>query len=266
MECCGGWLPRRTTGACCWRQRCTGGVSSSFGCMLDSTEPQEVCRLHYCLGEPRRLCRRGMPVHGATRTDRPVWVWLSSWRRRRLGVGAGALSARWRLLCPVARLMRAGGGSGYWRRERRARLHADPTECSWFVGGTIIPASLCDCADTASLSPAKLVPAGALCSGVSSSIGSEPEAEPWSAVAAACPVARQVYAVGSSSALVARVWCTAACKTRGSRGRFVGSTSVPASLFYCVSAVLLPAARPGPAGRLYRRGFDVGCCMKVVAT
>lgn len=234
--------------------------------MLDSTEPQEVCRLHYCLGEPRRLCRRGMPVHGATRTGRPVWVWLSSWRRRRLGVGAGALSARWRLLCPVARLMRAGGGSGYWRRERRARLHADPTECSWFVGGTIIPASLCDCADTASLSPAKLVPAGALCSGVSSSIGSEPEAEPWSVVAAACPVARQVYAVGSSSALVARVWCTAACKTRGSRGRFVGSTSVPASLFYCVSAVLLPAARPGPAGRLYRRGFDVGCCMKVVAT
>jgi hypothetical protein len=90
LERCGGWLFRRTTGACCWRQRCIGGASSLLGCMLDSTEPREVCRLHYCLGEPRRLCRRGMSVHGATRTGRPVWVWLSSWRRRRLGAGAGA--------------------------------------------------------------------------------------------------------------------------------------------------------------------------------
>ena len=74
-------------------------------------------------------------------------------------------------------------------------------------------------------------------------IGSESEPEPWSAVAAACPVARLALASGGSGAVAARAHGSAACKTRRSPGRFAGGTLFSTSLS---TAPVLHASRGSP--------------------
>jgi hypothetical protein len=84
----GGWVPSRTTGARCWRQRCIDGANAWRNCMLDPPKPGAVCPLYSGPGVSLRLRRCGT-VHGAAQTGRPVCLGSAAtsaavrkWRRR----------------------------------------------------------------------------------------------------------------------------------------------------------------------------------------
>jgi hypothetical protein len=140
-----------------------------------------------------------------------------------------------------------------------------------FAGDTLVPASLFDCAGVACLLIAQLRPAGLSCPGVVSTSAtsqlwrrlnrtpawgldppvvvssSEPEPAPWSAVAAACPVAYFPRATGGSGALAARALRSAGCWTIRNLAWFASVTLVPARLFYCAGVTCLSITQVGPA-------------------
>ena len=257
----GGWQNRRGNIGRCLRQATLGRREFFARPQLNPTELRVACRratmsrrAYAAAAAARPLCRRRSSQRLACfhrRSYGAAAAWSGGTARRwpGLGLAGGTLVSASHFdfagaaLLPAAQLAlvaRALCSAACWTRQRLGR----------FAGGTLVLASLFNCAGAAPLPAAQLGSAGLSAQarlrrqlllegggdmtrcrpGVSPAagdIGSEPEPEPWSAVAAACPIARLARAAGGSGALVARALRSAACWTRRSLGRLVGVHYLP---------------------------------------
>ena len=212
----GGWQNRRGNIGCGLRQAALGRRELFARPQLDPTELWVACRRATMSGRAyaaaaaaRPLCRRRSSQRLACfhrRSYGAAAAWSGGTARRwpGLGLAGGTLVSASHFdfagaaLLPAAQLGSAGlSAQARLRRQLLLEGGGDMTRCRPGV------------------SPA------------AGDIGSEPEPEPWSAVAAACPIARLARAAGGSGALVARALRSAACWTRRSLGRLVGVHYLP---------------------------------------